>query len=69
MNNNKSKSRCRLYLITPPKINLNSFKDKLARALDGGDVACVQLRLKEASQDEILHSIEVLKPIVLRREP
>ena len=67
MNNNKSKSRCRLYLITPPKINLNTFKDKLARALDGGDVACVQLRLKEASQDKILHSIEVLKPIVQER--
>ena len=38
---------CRLYLITPPKFDPNVFKDDLAAALDGGDVACVQLRLKK----------------------
>ena len=60
----KLKYSCRLYLITPPKIILDIFKEDLARALDGGDVACVQLRLKNASRDEILRAIDTLAPIV-----
>jgi thiamine-phosphate pyrophosphorylase len=40
-------SRCRLYLITPPEIpDIGAFAHELDRALDGGDVACLQLRLK-----------------------
>jgi len=39
--------RARLYLITPPRIDdVPAFRDQLAAALDGGDVACLQLRLK-----------------------
>ena len=67
MKSNEKESRCRLYLITPPKIILEKFKDELANALDGGDVACVQLRLKQASRDELLKTIEVLAPIVQER--
>lgn len=40
--------RARLYLITPPRIeNIDRFADDLFSALDGGDVACLQLRLKQ----------------------
>ena len=67
MNNKVLKSRCRLYLITPPKIILDSFKDDLANACDGGDIACVQLRLKHASRDEILQAIDTLAPITQER--
>jgi thiamine-phosphate pyrophosphorylase len=39
--------RCRLYLITPPEISdLAAFSRELDHALDGGDVACLQIRLK-----------------------
>jgi thiamine-phosphate pyrophosphorylase len=39
--------RCRLYLITPPEIaDLAGFTRELDQALDGGDVACLQIRLK-----------------------
>lgn len=38
---------CRLYLITPPRFDPEVFKPKLMDALDGGDVAVVQLRLKD----------------------
>ncbi len=39
----------RLYLITPPRIDdLDAFEADLMSALDGGDVACLQIRLKEA---------------------
>jgi thiamine-phosphate pyrophosphorylase len=39
--------RCRLYLITPPEIaDLAAFAREFDQALDGGDVACLQIRLK-----------------------
>lgn len=57
-------SRCRLYLITPPKLELSAFIDTLADALSGGDVACVQLRLKDVSDAEILSIGAALKPII-----
>lgn len=39
--------RCRLYLITPPQVaDVSAFAATLQSALDGGDVACLQLRLK-----------------------
>lgn len=61
-------SDCQLYLITPPKIDLNVFPDVLAAALDGGDVACVQLRLKDVSDDEIRRACEKLAPAVQGRD-
>ncbi len=54
---------CRLYLITPPKIEPASFAETLAAALDGGDVAALQLRLKDCARDEILRGAEILLPI------
>ncbi len=59
---------CRLYLITPPKIDLNVFKDDLAAALDAGDVACVQLRLKGVEPDDVRRAAEILMPIAQDRD-
>lgn len=56
--------RSRLYLITPPKLELPVFIDALGEALSGGDVACVQLRLKDASDADVLRIGAALKPIV-----
>jgi thiamine-phosphate pyrophosphorylase len=56
--------RCRLYLITPPKFEVAPFSRALEDALAGGDIACVQLRLKGATDDEVLHIGASLKPIV-----
>jgi thiamine-phosphate pyrophosphorylase len=58
-------TRCRLYLITPPRIDVG-FDDALKRALDGGDVASLQLRLKGDSDDEIFRAAERLMPIAQR---
>jgi thiamine-phosphate pyrophosphorylase len=54
---------CRLYLITPPKIELLAFAEELKRALAAGDVASLQLRLKDASDDEVWHAAESLMPV------
>jgi thiamine-phosphate pyrophosphorylase len=56
--------RCRLYLITPPAFELAAFSRALEDALSGGDVACVQLRLKDVSDAEVLRIGAALKPIV-----
>jgi thiamine-phosphate pyrophosphorylase len=54
---------CRLYLITPPQIDVGAFSVALKQALDGGDVACLQLRLKEVEDDEIRRAAEALMPL------
>lgn len=56
--------RARLYLITPPVFELAAFSRALEEALGGGDVACVQLRLKDTPDAEILRIGAALKPIV-----
>lgn len=58
------KFRCRLYLITPPQIDdLEGFAATLDQALAAGDVACLQLRLKDVSDEVILQAAEKLTPI------
>jgi thiamine-phosphate pyrophosphorylase len=55
--------RCRLYLITPPNFEPRAFAENLKRALGGGDVASLQLRLKNVPEDEIARAVEILMPI------
>ena len=59
---------CRLYLITPQQLDPLAFRDHLAAALDGGDVACLQLRLKDATVDEIARATELLMPVAAARD-
>jgi len=61
-------SGCRLYLITPPAIEATGFAEVLARTLDAGDVACVQLRLKGTGQDDIRRAVDILRPVVQSRD-
>ena len=60
--------RCRLYLITPAKLDPRSFADTLRRTLGAGDVASLQLRLKDASDDEIRRAVEILMPVTQRAD-
>ena len=58
---------CRLYLLTPPRIDLRTFPDLLAATLDAGDVAAVQLRLKDADDAAWRAAIAALRPVVQDR--
>ncbi len=58
----------RLYLVTPPAFEPATFADRLAAALDAGDVACVQLRLKPADDDAIRRAADALRPIAQQRD-
>ncbi len=60
---------CRLYLITPPVIDdLAAFGHELAQALDAGDVAALQIRLKPAPDAVIAAVVDVLSPIARSRD-
>ncbi len=58
---------CRIYLITPPAFDPLAFRDTLASALDAGDVAAVQLRLKDVEDDALIAAIEALRPVAQDR--
>lgn len=59
---------CRLYLITPPALpDLPGFTETLARALDAGDVAALQLRLKDVPDDSVLRAAAALIPVAQAR--
>jgi thiamine-phosphate pyrophosphorylase len=58
----------RLYLITPPAFDPAPFAPKLEAALDAGDVACLQLRLKDVDDDTIRRAADVLRPIAQSRD-
>lgn len=59
--------RCRLYLITPPRLE-PGFEASLEAALEGGDVACLQLRLKDAPREEVASWTRRLLPIAQARD-
>nr|WP_175581589.1 thiamine phosphate synthase [Thalassospira lucentensis] len=54
--------------MTPPKIDLASFGEKLKSVLDTGAVDCLQLRLKDVSDDEIRKAIETILPLCNDRD-
>ncbi|OGN45178.1 MAG: thiamine-phosphate diphosphorylase [Caulobacterales bacterium RIFCSPHIGHO2_01_FULL_70_19] len=59
---------CRLYLITPPAIpDLAAFAATLGEALDGGDVAALQIRLKDVDDTAILDAVATLAPVARAR--
>ena len=59
---------CRVYLITPPKLDPAPFANQLAAALDAGDVAAVQLRLKDVDDDAWRRAIDVLRPVTQQHD-
>ena len=59
---------CRLYLITPPVIDdLDAFAAALATALDAGDVAALQIRLKPADDAMVRAAVLGLAPVAQAR--
>ncbi|MBO0738250.1 MAG: thiamine phosphate synthase [Alphaproteobacteria bacterium] len=63
----ETRATTRLYLITPPALDPDRFAKDLEEALAGGDVASVQLRLKDAGDDAIRRAARALKPLAQDR--
>ena len=53
--------------MTPQALDPKPFAETLAAACDAGDVAAVQLRLKDTSDDAIRRAVEVLRPVAQKR--
>ena len=58
------RARTRLYLITPPRFETPAFAVDLKAALAGGDVAAVQLRLKDVDDAAVRAATRALIAIV-----
>jgi thiamine-phosphate pyrophosphorylase len=63
LDSEETRATTRLYLITPPAFDPGRFAPALEDALAGGDVACLQLRLKDVDDDAIRRAARVLQPI------
>jgi thiamine-phosphate pyrophosphorylase len=63
MARDETRATTRLYLITPPVLDPARFAMELEEALTGGDVASLQLRLKDCDDEAIRRATRVLKPI------
>lgn len=59
---------CRLYLITPPALAPDAFADRLEAALEAGDVAALQLRLKDCDDETVIAAAGRLMPVCVRHE-
>jgi thiamine-phosphate pyrophosphorylase len=60
---------CRLYLITPPRIDdLPAFLTALEEALSAGDVAALQVRLKDLPDAEIERVTRAVLPVAHTHE-
>lgn len=59
---------CRVYLITPPPEDRRTASGRAAAALDAGDVAAVQLRLKDVDDGAWRRAIDVLRPVTQARD-
>ena len=58
-----SKEKCQLYLISPSKIEARDFCKELIPTLRVGNIACVQLRLKNSPEGLTRKTIEAILPI------
>ena len=59
--------KCRLYLITPPAIaDIDAFARDLDAALSAGEVAALQIRLKDMPEDHVRRVATVLAPVAHR---
>ncbi|RED49768.1 thiamine phosphate synthase [Aestuariispira insulae] len=55
---------CEFYLISPEKLDPESFAALLEKTLAAGSVSCFQLRLPDADEDEIRVAAKTLAPLV-----
>lgn len=58
----------RLYLISPPEIELSRFPDRLAAVLDAHDVACVRLALASHDEDVLSRAADACRAVTDARD-
>lgn len=59
---------CRLYLISPPALEPDAFAHVLDAACAAGDVGAFQLRLKDATDAQIVAAAKAIQPVCRKHE-
>ncbi|PTX03806.1 thiamine phosphate synthase [Pararhodobacter aggregans] len=60
--------RPQLYLVTPPAFDPEEFAPRLARVLDGIEVACLRLALAGNDEDQIARAADALREVSHARD-
>ncbi len=65
MNEQFTDDPCKLYLLTPPRIDAAEFGDNLRRAIAAKPdiIGAVQIRLKDVDDDTFRHAADILMPV------
>lgn len=63
-----AQDRPQTYLIAPPDLDLELFPDRLARVLDGIEVACLRFGLATADADRIGRAADALRAVAHDRD-
>ena len=58
----------RIYLISPPEIDLSGFPNRLAQVLDAHDVACVRLALSSHDEDLLSRAADACREVTHTRD-
>lgn len=59
---------CRLYLVTPPRLDPAAFAGQLEAVLAALDVASLEIRLEDAGPDEWLAAVNAILPLTLAHD-
>lgn len=58
----------KLYLITPPAFELSDFAPRLARVLDGAEIACLRLALATRDEDRLSRAADTCREVAHARD-
>lgn len=58
----------RIYLISPPEIDLDTFPDRLERVLEQHEVACIRLALATLDEDRLGRAADVCREVAIAHE-
>lgn len=57
-----------IYLVTPPEFDLGSFPDRLARAMDTVEIACLRLSLATRDEDKLTRAADAVRDVAHRMD-
>lgn len=58
----------KIYLISPPQIDLETFPDQLARVLDTHEIACIRLALATRDEDRLGRAADACREVAIARD-
>lgn len=58
----------RVYLVTPPTLQLETFTETLAGLLDNGAIMCVRLGLAGSTEETLIRAADTLRPVCHARD-